>query len=434
MNNKKLELLSLLSYGFTEELFKEKIGSGSELRELEDGKEIEKDGDLYRVKEVEKFRNKIEENEKKAFLNDVIENFYKPKIGSIDEVDFSKLLKNYSILIQLYSAYFNLKEYDFAIESIFKYAKKMIYWGFKDHLKIWLENFEDRMISDKNQKWKDYYLAFSDIMVGYNFNTDYKNIENIFNKYEFNDNDELSLEMRNLKAIYYRMHLKKVEKAIELHKENIKILNEENVVENIDIHIGRSYENLSLCYINSNLEKSIKIAKKAEAYLLKANDNYELSKLYYNILNLYIKQEGKLDEIFKYFRLCANIVQEFDYPDISRNVINLFSDYCIKEYCDFDQYFRLKTQVLNDDSILYSEYFASDFISIVRTIRRNSDKNIVSYMNPLINYLEKSEYTDEYYFMKSVKLSIENKPHKSVLSKIKNASLKNLFIEVFGKK
>lgn len=432
MENKKVKFLSLLSCGFTEEFFKDQIGSGIELKELEEKKVLSREEDIYIVKDPENFAEYITQEEKRKFLLDIIQDYYKPKLDAISEVDYKALIVIYPISLQLSAAYLELEEYDLAINSIFRIAKRMIYWGKKNDVRNMIERFPTDMLSSQQKKWKEYYILFSDIMINHNINIDNKRIQELFTNYS--GNDELEYEIRNLEAIYNRIYRKDIYKAIEIHERNLERLKKETKLTNSDVIIGRNYENLAFCYINSNVEYAIKNAENAEMYFKKANDNYELCKLYYNLLNINIKKEENMEETIKYLKLSMEILNEFYYPDLLRNIINLFADYYPEKNSDLDYYFKLKVKVLQNDLLLYTDYFISDFISIVDTIKNSMDKDIsnnIDSVDQIINFLEENRYIDEFYFMKGVKNKIKKKSYKTCIDKIKNSSLKELFNEIF---
>ncbi|WP_066872173.1 hypothetical protein [Clostridium mediterraneense] len=432
MENEQIKFLSLLWMGFSEEFFKEKIGSGSEFKKLEQDGIVIKRKYLYELSNSEEMYIKIKKDEKEDFLNDIINNYYLTMINDERRFNLNSIIDNLLLYLQLSSAYYELEKYDLAIENILKVAKKMVYWGMKNELKSFLGKFDNVQINLKNRRWIEYLLAFSDVIIGYNPKIDKQKIEIILTTYE--EKDELGFEIRNLNAIYTRKYKKDIDLAIKIHEENIGIMSElliGNKEENLNIHIGRNYENLSLCYkVLGDIDSAIKNIEIAEQYIEHSNDKYEICKFYCNFLNI-IMNTNKHEKMFmRYSELSLNILKEFNYPDLLRNIQNLFADYFLKKCNSIDEYVRLKIDVFELDSMLYKEFFVMDFIGVLNTLSKEFNRIIIKNteeLDVLMTYLNENGFLNESYIIECIKCKIKKERYDTIFDKIENEGLKKIF-------
>lgn len=418
--------------GFSEGFFKEKIGTGSEFKKLEEDGIIIKKKYLYELSNSKGIPIKIKKGEKKDFLNDIINNYYLTMLNDEMEFDLNSIIDNLLLNLQLSSVYYELEKYDLSIENILKVAKKMVYWGMKDELKSFLKKFDNVKVNFKNRQWIEYLLVFSDVIIGYNPKLDKQKIETMLTTYE--ENDELGFEIKNLNAIYTRKYKKDIDLAIKIHEENIKIINELFIMskeENLNIHIGRNYENLSLCYkVLGKIDSAIENIRRAEQYIEYSNDKYEICKFYCNFLNIIMNINEHEKMFMRYSEISLNILKEFNYPDLLRNVKNLFADYFLKKYRSTEEYVRLKIDVFKLDSMLYKEFFVMDFIGVLNTLSKESDiikSANTEELNLLITYLNKNGFLNESYIIKCIKCKIKNERYDIIFDKIENESLKRIF-------
>lgn len=436
MKLEKINLIGMLPYKISEDLFKEKIGTGDELKEFENGGFLVKTGNLYEL--TNKVKPSYTEEEKKGFILDLVNTYYQTKANQIVLSDFETFIENYSTFNNLAIHLFELGEFDRSIETIFKVAKKMTYWGKRYELKKWMDKFTQVNINNRNYLWRQYYSVFADLLPFYRSNIDYSIIEDVFEKHSKRNNDDVTLEIEigNLEGIYYRIYKKDMSKAIEIHKKYLKALEYYNQyhkdAQQFNLLKGRLLENQAFCYFESNIDKAIEILREAESALRDANDEYELCKLYYYMIDAHSRKDPKINTILNYLDLSMESLEKLKFPDIYRSMMNLFADLEVSQDKDFNKYFRLKTSALESSRVLYEEYIIMDILSIIKTIKTYDleyGTTIKDSMNPIIEFFKKMEYDEYYHFMLAVQDYLGGRNYYENLDQVHITNLKKLFFE-----
>lgn len=426
------EILSIIGYDITEELFKEKIGIGDELKVLVDNGVLEKSYIGYRLRD-KSLIPPVDNIRKTELHMDILQTYYYKKIDQLTLLDYDDFYNNLHYFLNALYHINSLNNYDEAFKYILKIAKKMVYWGKKDVLNELLNNIPNSSLSKENILWKTYLDLFIQIVPFYNshINEDELNNKFLLFKESKNLNKRLYCEALNLQGIFTRIYLKDLIKARSLHEnvinlfENIKDLEEEDY-----LILGRTYENISFFYSKEESKFSTKFLEKADEYLQKTNDKYERLKLMYYKFVLDYKNGMADESLSKHVLNIENYLKDFRFPDIERNLYNTLSEYGLSRENDFESYFKIKTHVLDCDLALYQEYFISDFLRINNTIKRSikeKKEQITDSINTLIDFLEKTQLKSECYFIKAVKCLLSNQEYDNDLNKVENEDLKRMF-------
>lgn len=440
MNFDKYNILSILDYPITDELFKEKIGSGDDLKELVKERILREDWDgRYLVNfESSKIKKYSVDVDKESIHKKIIQDYYLYNLKEDITLDYRVFSERYQDYINLSYHYRAIGEYDCAIENIFKISKKLVYWGYGDKL---LEEFDKYKLEQlkvmDNNLWKQFYIFFCQLI---NPSLTIKEFEFFeFIKIIEKDpigNQNLYLEMKNLEGLYYENIKKDTSKAINIFKEVITFIEDNKLNENcnadnyqqIKMSYARVLENSAIYGSDINLVRDNEPLYKAEEIFKKYNDEYELCKLYF----FKAKAKAKDCEINDFIQECKKIkkvLNKYAFPDIERNYFNLLANFMLEDYdTDFTGYIEMKVEALTTDLLLYPKDFLFDIFDILRNIEglwRNEGYKIAEDLDPLIEFLNKMEIEDELYFIKGIKLFLEKEREDTEFEKIKDKPLKD---------
>lgn len=438
IRSKDFKIFSVLPYKISEELFKEKVGSGDTLKNLIENKIVTYDEDKIRVNNNSEYINSLIESvsvdEKLEMHKMIIEEFYFWRVKYYKCNDYKEFMDEYESFINLAYHLRELKRYDDSIKYIFLIAKKLIFWGQKTILIDELEKFDDNQIILENKLNKYYYLLFADIIVPSNQALDLNKISKQFD--EFNQlekmNFKLYLKCKNLEGVFEKNYKNNIETTLNIYTQLIKKCKNTLKYGNKDIEVILSHilQNMAICYINTDLDKAIEIVGEAEKYISKYEDeNYELLKLILNKLVMFrIRDTNDLD-FMEYLGKFREISGDFMFPDIERRYYNLLAEMVFEDE-SIEEFFELKSYVLIRDLFLYDQYFILDFVSVLNKIKpyiKNKSKQIIPGLNIISSVLEEYECMDEYMFIEALKSFIKGKGYKRNIAQINNSSLVDIF-------
>lgn len=431
MESEKSELLSVIDYAFTEEFFKDKIGTGEELKDLINQEIVIKKNDKYF--EVKKFEKQHLNEIKKRELHQNIADYYKKKLYEQKVEDYSDFLEVMDLSIKLAQHLNYLKKYDESISYIFKIAKKMIFWGKRDILYEVFNKYLEQDLTEQSIYRREYFVLLDKIVLNIDNNLSEKNIINKFQDLdkELTIESKYSCDIKNLKGIFNRLYKTNYKSAIKHHQEVIAFYENQNDIEYDDyVRYGINYENLAFCYIGKDNECVREYFIKAQECLEKSKDVYELAKLvYYKMcLEFIINEDAK--NIFKYVEEYNKCTGQLKIPDIERNIYNLLADKHFIKKNDIESFFECKAYALDCDLVLYSQYFEEDFYSILNFIESNygNYKNeIVNGLKILINFFRDVNMRDEINFIEGLNCYLNDKDYNEFVNNITNGNLRELF-------
>lgn len=439
MDTKIYELLSIFKYPISDNLFKEKIGTGEELEKLLEKEILEKDKfGYYKVnfhsKEIASCNNL---SNKKELHQNIIETYYLRNIDKEVNMDYSKFVGNYIDYINLSYHYRELKDFNSAIEKIFYIAKKSIFWGFGHELLIELDNYKDHELNHENFLWKQYYLSFYNFIhpAGEINEKEFFNLIGNIEEQDLNNFYALYLEVKNLEGIYFKQIKNDNKKAVKIFKEEVKKYEKFNkdLCKNIEIAYGRILENLAMGIHKTNMEKSNEYFNKAKDIFKKYDENYELAKLHlFKLTLLGNDNEENIASVIEEHDQLSTILNKYAFPDIERNLFNLRSDELFRKEKDFNGYIEMKIQALIRDTVLYFENFEMDFIDVLQRIEetlKSVDNNIEASIDLLLEFLSDAEFLDELHFVEGIKNYLSDKGTSKNFSKIKNTNLREFAYE-----
>lgn len=433
VNDESLKILSVMPDEISEELFKEKIGRGDELKKLQDLGILRIDNsDNISINQncdkILKIKKLINDKEIKEIHEDILNEFYIPKVNSFKIDSYSEFMDCVQYFINT-SYHLNcLRKYDESIKYIFKIAKKMVYWGKKDFLKLKLKEYEKLKISKVNIMWKEYFNLFSDIIVDDFQIYEESNFEDRFLSLESSEKEDklLFIEVKNLEGIYWRNCKNNKEKSLEIYNSVLdNFYNYDFNKEDTEINIARSrlLQNKALCYWGNDSQEVFKIMNKAEKILEKCNDKYELLKFYCNKLTFLYENNNNDPKIIDYLMLINSYIKDSDYPDLERQYYNLLSKmfYNSDENEDIDHYFEIKSYVFQLDMLLYYPYFINDFINMFDNIENDIKEkkfDIIKGLDRISSVLNELDLDDEYYFVLALQQFIKGEEYKDAIEKV----------------
>lgn len=430
------KLFYVLPYDISEELFKQKIGTGDYLNQLQDKGYAERTDQGIRMEKsfLEKNWIKLSRDQKEALHLDIIESFYNPKLNDIHIVDYDDFVQYYKMYINLAYHYKEISRYNDAIKQIACIAKKMQYWGMKEELIELLSNFSDEELNEESRLQKTYYSLFAKVL---SFSIEKDNIKELERNFKLleqtkGNDDLLYFESKNLEGIFWRVCAKDTEKALRLHLDTIKLVDKQ--VKNKELYntvFGRIFENLSFCYQQqNNTEKAEEAIEKARIYLESADDTYELAKMYfYKTFFEYNKQPEELLWV-PYLNTLSMYLEKNRYPDISRNLYNLLSRIEFERSKKLENFFKFKLRAFDCDLVLYHDYFTTDFISMYNVILENKIEykdQIVEGLKELVVFFQNTELEDERIFIELIEAYFLGKEYSNKKDLISNQSLVKLF-------
>ncbi len=431
-----MRVLSVLPSVISEELFKQKIGTGDRLEQMLRDGDIKKEGQYIQISKgfLEKQNIKLTEHERELLHLDIIKTFYAPKLENAEIIDYNDFIKYSDLYINLSYHYQQISKIDDALCQITPIAKKMQYWGKKELLVEILNSLDDEELSEDKGFLKAYFLLFSQML---SFNLNSNAIEDMKNKFIFLEkakhrNFLIYLETKNLEGIFKRIFEKSPEKAIKVHNETINLIKKDEINgERINAICGKIFENLSFSYQQiDEKEEAEKNMEKAEEYLKKSGDPYELAKMYFYKVLFKYNSEPKEFSWIPCLEQFNESLKGYRFPDIERNKYNMLSRIEIEIRGNFENYFKFKSRVLNCDLVLYQDYFVTDFISIYNTILKNKDKykkEIARGLNDIIDVLQGTNLEDEKLFIEMMTAYFNGEEYSRIKNEIKNQSLIGLF-------
>jgi hypothetical protein len=433
------ELFNILPYDIPEELFKQKIGTGDYLKQLQEEDSIYITGQGIRIKEsfLKNHRIELAEKKKEELHLDIINNFYIPKLQNIKVVDYDDFVTYHNFYINLAYHYQQLSRYDDAIQQVSYIAKKMQYWGMKEALINFLNKLPDEKLNEESKFLKTYYNMFSMVLSGSDVSNDFQELKSKFIFLEQLKERDILLfvESKNLEGIFYRIFEKNIEKAVQIHKESIELINNQTNKENIyNTAIGRIFENLSFCYEEGNeFEKAKEAMIEAQDYLERGNDSYELAKMHFYKASFYYNSKSENLLWVPCLREINTYLEKHRFPDIERNLYNLLSRIEFERERRLNNYFKFKSHALDCDLVLYHEHFVTDFISIYNFILENKDeykKQIVEGLKCVAGLLEEANMEDERLFIAVIEAFLNGEQYLHIKNRIRNQSLVKLFDEL----
>lgn len=432
MNNKKYEILSILDYPISENLFKEKIGTGEELRELQEKDILSEITPGYFMVDFDfsEINNINNVDDTKKLHQDMIDTYYLKNLDNQVNSDYPIFMKGHLEYINISYHYRALLQFDKAIENIFIIAKKLVFWGFGYELMDELNNYESDQLKDINKLWKEYYKFFFQLMHPYG---DVEESE----FFEFIKEVEISLkekhilyfDSKNLEGIFYKNIKNDEIKAIGIFEELIKDfkLIDDISCKDMKLSYARILENLAICKKDDSIKMINEYFDEAEKIFKEYDEYYELSKLYYFKLYLLNNNEENMPYIIQEHDNLSSILMKYTFPDVERSLFNFLSNKSFIENKHFGKYMEIKIESLTRDMVLYFEYFMNDLYDILYEIEDNwGDKaiEINDGIDLLLDFLEEVELADELYFIKGIKSRLMNEDIEKEIDKIKDESLK----------
>lgn len=436
METRIYELLSILKYPISDNLFKDKIGTGEELRDLVKAGILEIDGcGYYQVNyNSDKIIHQDSLINQKELHENIIETYYLKNINKEINSDYSIFISGYLDYINLSYHYRELGDFNSAIENIFYIAKKLTFWGFGDELLVELDKYKEHKLNVKNSLWRQYYICFCNLIgLGGEIDADefFDLIESI-EQQDLTDFNILYLEIKNLEGIYFKQVKNDNTKAITIFEKEIKRYKElnNNLSKELRLAYARILENLAFSINKSNVKKSNEYFAKAKEIFEEFDDNYELAKLH--LLKLCLPNNDnkeRMISIINEHNKLIGILNKHNFPDIERNLFNILSEEFFTKDESFDKYMETKIQALIRDLVLYFENFEIDFIDILHKIEetlKNGNDKIEESIDLLLKFLDEVGLIDELYFIEGIKAHLSNKDTNGKLSKISNKNLKKL--------
>ncbi|MGV8147183.1 MAG: hypothetical protein ACLKAK_12060 [Alkaliphilus sp.] len=432
------KILTVLPYKISEELFKEKIGSGDDLKNLIDMEALKKYHDGYMLNDhnsmIGDIIKAVDDELKTKLHNDMSENFYKPRIKQREIIDYTDFVQKYNDYINLSYHLRELKKYDESMNTLFDIAKKLVYWGERDLLVEELKKFDSSKINDENKLWKIYYKLFAEIIGPHNRSLDLDYVNRQFKHFESckEINAFLYIESKNLEGIFARVYEKNLEKATDIHLRLKRIcIDELNLIDDRDAALyGKILQNIAFCYMDRSLDESIGFMEQAKKILKQTNDRYEVSKLHFYKLLLHYRKDPECREIIEYLKIMKECINEFTFPDIERNFYNLIAEMGFDTNKNFRDYFETKLFALDCDLALYTECFQVDLFSILFKIKENWNElrdDIIEGLDILIEFMDSTFLKDECLFFEALLNYAKGEKYIFIIDKMESEGLKAIF-------
>lgn len=437
MDSKFYDLFCVTNNNIPEDLFKQKIGTGDFLEQLiQNGSVIRTDLGIKASDTIylEVSKN-ISPNRKKELHIDIINSYYLPKICEIKIVDYNDFVKSYILYINLILHYYEISEYDKAIEQLFPIAKKMYYWGMEKEVLELINKFSDEQLNQKNTFYKLYYYLFCNILSMTSEDIEYKGLVNKFLVIEEVKSIDfhLYLEMKNLEAIFYRKIPDSLSIAMKIYLNILDELNEPIISDfSYFATLGRIYLNLCFCYEYFDKEIAMGYLSLANKYLKKTDEPYEMAKFHYLSAQLLFNSNEDFPLFLESINELRSYLEKYAFPDIERNLFNLLSMVELQKNNRIDNSLKLKTRALACDLVLNDNFLISDFLDIYNIMLQHKDeykKEISEVINEITDVLNESNFEDEILFMRAIKAFLQGDEYKDIKDKISNISLVKLFDE-----
>lgn len=442
MEIKNYELLSILNYSIPENLFKEKIGTGEELRELlKEGILAECSPGYYQVNfDSDKIISIHDEVDKKELHQEMIETYYLESIKSEINSDYPMFIDKYLDYINISYHYRELGDFDNAIENIFYIAKKLVFWGFGDELIKELDRYDPDQLNEINHLWKQYYMSFYRLIhpSGRIEEIEFFNFINSIEQQDVPEKHILYLETKNLEGIYHKDVKNDVDKAIGIFEQSVQYFESigNNSCKDVKLAYARILENLALCKNDNNVKELDEYFHKAQGIFKEYDEYYELSKLYLFKLSLLTNaSEVNMVHVIQEHSNLSGILEEYAFPDVERNLFNLLSNVSFMDSKNLEEYMEIKIEALTRDLVLYFDNFMSDLIDILHMIEKvwqTQNSKIEKSIDLLLEFLAEVGLTDELYFIKGIKACLLKEDTDKEFKNIKNESLKEFAYEYVG--
>lgn len=438
MDFEKYKLLTILNYPVSDSLFKEKIGTGEELRELVKTKVlIDNQNEYFCVNfDSPEIKEMVLQADINLLHQDIINSYYATNIDRNVNFDYVTFIDKYRDYINLSFHHKSLGNNNDAVKCIFYIAKKLVYWGLGDLLVEELEKYTIDDVDRENYLWKQFYLFFYQLMhpsKSIEVNEFLKFVSTIESE-SYSNNKELYFETKNLEGIFYNSVKNDTLRAIEIFDKLIKTLEKYNDLnKELKLIYARLIENYAICKYGSDFCVLDKELDKVEEIFAESKDFYELCKLhYFKALVLQNVEDTENVILVQEFDRIDTILDEHAFPDLERNFYNLLSNFTFKETSSLEHYLKFKIEVLTRDLVLYFNYFMNDWIDILNKIEnryQNEDSEIVNNLEPLINFLTEIGLDDELLFINGVILFLQGKSEVSEFEKIENQDLRSFAYE-----
>ena len=437
--NKNLKILSILPYKFSEDFFKEKIGSGDYLNQLKELSILNVDDDGITInqnsEEIKKIIKSNRDNEIIEMHKNLI-NYYTNRISKYRFEDFNEFLQQSDECIHLSYHLRELKEFDKSIEYLFIIGKKMVFWGFSAEFLDKLEQFEDDTLSNQNHLLKCYYLLFAKIISVPQNELDLTSVNKLFETLEnsVDINSNLFFEFKILKGIFTRFYKKSVDSALnifnDLEKNCETRLNSND--ETINIIYSKILQNIAMIYSEKScFDECIKKFKIAEQYLEKCDDLYEYTKFNLNKLIVLSANDTDNPECFICREHIDASIENSLFPDLERSYFNLISDFDYHKLDAINNYFELKSYVLLIDLRLFYGCFVADFIDLLKKIKpilkKENKEDVIIGLNTISEVLEEASCFDEQFFINALQALLMKNDTNEIVKKIKNPTLIKIF-------
>ncbi len=439
MSAEIIKKLSIIEYPISEDLFKENLGTGEELKGLIAANvilEAEAEEDLYVVNfeanEIKAVQREITDEERETMHRNLIAAYYKERVGGAINEDYKLFIEVYRDYINLAYHYSRVNDKNSAIRCIFDIAKRLVYWGDGELLISCLEEYRQEDLTHSHRLWREYYIAFCNLMCPQGDLDADRFVSFIQALEEENPADDqlLYFEAINLYGIYYKNIKMDNEGAKAIFSDAIKKYHLINTSDRgLEAAYARILENMALCEIEADLKLAHRYQAEAEAIFEAAKDYYELAKAYYlKLVLLENHDEISIQDILEECRKMNDVLEEYAFPDVERNYYNLVSDLELSYNNDFQQYLVLKTHVLTRDLVLYDDNFNDDMYDILYSISElymERHKAIADSLDTLISFFDEVDLVDEGYLFKGIKAAIINEASDS-FEKIQDLGLREL--------
>jgi len=359
MNKNSYGILHYLhfKYLFTEDFFKEKIGSGDYLKKLLDVKVLRKMSlNLYTFNEDIGFETAADEDHL-GFIN-----YYEERaISKYTGYDYDTLFNKYHFNLNIAYHYFEIGRYDEGIKYIIYIAKKVIYWGFEKELYDLCEAIN---LSSRD----DYLSYYIKLLISLLTNRSY-DIQIPIEMNKNNITDFLYNNIQNLFGIHYANNDKR-DKAIIIYDQMIDELKDSDL-----LSLGIAYENqFILKNFDTDCVQSIELIDNAIDCFNKCEDIYELLKAKLYKMKIKYKfgdyEENELIDIRK--SLDVNF-----FPDLDYEYYKFKSQLNPDGILNINEYFELKVKTMTLCLLLekdYSEEFIEILIRLLKYVNDTRDK------------------------------------------------------------